>query len=923
MNEELEKRIREILNKKNDSKIELFEVEGGNYKVDFDNESINFDKLQVYERTPEQLNEGQPVATFMITGGKNGSGEWQDYLNDLEKIFKELKNELGYIPVLYQLETDLPDDVWVGYVFLYDNSEHDIDDSIKLFKDSMKIHDDLFDKVLNLVKEGKIGDDELLLITGDEYDLGQARYDMEHNPSKIARILIEEEVFTPKHFDDAAPKNYLKITVYEDGKHDVQELTEKAYEKMFDKYNNSVKTINGLGAGECWFNLAHSKVILCKKESLDRMKRKFNLQDSKISDIIKETKQGYVIYSEKGKRLSKAFKTRKEAEARLKEIEMFKHMKKDALIKPELAGKKVKILVGNALSHEIDRLFGQEIISKNVLDKNRIEYILPYNSMFEYIQRKWNRRYEVVDSSDYQLVNNRGHVDIYKNGKFVGSADNESEAKADIEQMKKEEMMKQKVVRKWQLWYTNSVDEGAYTIVEAPDKETAIKIASRQVGRERKSNFRDITIIDVKKEIKDMFEEVKKWLEQFLVKKDDPNNKLGKAYIRPLKNNENLPRGVHHKAATDRSGILFFKGQDYYWYLDNNDELHIAKHMHDSLDKRFFCKSYFDKKADGVEDVFETDDIQQAKEWIWEKGQKGYAARIIDKRTGELWHFDNLEDPAELDKVQPYDFEEDEDFEEPEENNSKDEYTLYIIKWYDKKGNKHTIEFDGEEDANDFLAQWEGDEDHMEIKKVAENRSYNDSVEDSREIKSLEKVNKEEIASKLKKILGDYLVKKGYPQEDVDEWVNVHFRNGINDYGDKYLEVELANEFVGYYSLPDEIIAALDKVVEPAYFEPYSSYIWQAYLFEGDDEVEDAVDAEEVQQYVYQFPSDMTENDLKKLDEYNLKFIGKIEVKMGDETFEDFMVQGSKEDLERYCSEYLDYQMHPDYLWKFEEYPYK
>ena len=69
----------------------------------------------------------------------------------------------------------------------------------------------------------------------------------------------------------------------------------------------------------------------------------------------------------------------------------------EALEHPELYGKKVKIKVNNALSNTIDRTFGDNIIEKNVLGKNEIEYILPYDSMFEYIAKRFHKNYEVVE----------------------------------------------------------------------------------------------------------------------------------------------------------------------------------------------------------------------------------------------------------------------------------------------------------------------------------------------------------------------------------------------------------------------------------------------------------------------------------------------------------------------------------------------
>lgn len=44
--------------------------------------------------------------------------------------------------------------------------------------------------------------------------------------------------------------------------------------------------------------------------------------------MIRKTPKGYVVYSEKGKRLSRPYKSRAQAERRLRQIEYFKHKKK-------------------------------------------------------------------------------------------------------------------------------------------------------------------------------------------------------------------------------------------------------------------------------------------------------------------------------------------------------------------------------------------------------------------------------------------------------------------------------------------------------------------------------------------------------------------------------------------------------------------
>lgn len=46
-----------------------------------------------------------------------------------------------------------------------------------------------------------------------------------------------------------------------------------------------------------------------------------------VITMIRKTSKGYVIYSEKGKRLTKPYRTKEEANKRLKQIEYFKHKK--------------------------------------------------------------------------------------------------------------------------------------------------------------------------------------------------------------------------------------------------------------------------------------------------------------------------------------------------------------------------------------------------------------------------------------------------------------------------------------------------------------------------------------------------------------------------------------------------------------------
>ena len=90
----------------------------------------------------------------------------------------------------------------------------------------------------------------------------------------------------------------------------------KAYQKAMEYADEADKAIYAHIIAE---ELEHIEELKALKEE------NFNAstKDSKINDVIKEEKGGYVIYSENGKKLSKVYKTKREAEKRLKEIALF------------------------------------------------------------------------------------------------------------------------------------------------------------------------------------------------------------------------------------------------------------------------------------------------------------------------------------------------------------------------------------------------------------------------------------------------------------------------------------------------------------------------------------------------------------------------------------------------------------------------
>ena len=137
--ETLEDKIRSVIAHKetddwHDGKAYLFEVSdeaknSNNGDIDpfwiekFDDDEIDFSHLKVYNRTPEEKEDGKCIATFMLSGGKNGSGNWADYLDKLTETFEDLEEKTGTEPLLYKLDTDICDDVWTAYVFLYDHED--------------------------------------------------------------------------------------------------------------------------------------------------------------------------------------------------------------------------------------------------------------------------------------------------------------------------------------------------------------------------------------------------------------------------------------------------------------------------------------------------------------------------------------------------------------------------------------------------------------------------------------------------------------------------------------------------------------------------------------------------------------------------------------------------------------------------------
>lgn len=134
--DDLEDIIRDTIeeNKNENSKISLFEItsepenptrekdEEKMYVVDFDDMKTDFRKLTIYPNEKTEDGANKPVASFMLSGGLNGSGNWTNYLDDLQNLFEKLKEATGLDPLVYEESTDIADDVWDAKVFMYDHN---------------------------------------------------------------------------------------------------------------------------------------------------------------------------------------------------------------------------------------------------------------------------------------------------------------------------------------------------------------------------------------------------------------------------------------------------------------------------------------------------------------------------------------------------------------------------------------------------------------------------------------------------------------------------------------------------------------------------------------------------------------------------------------------------------------------------------
>ena len=69
--------------------------------------------------------------------------------------------------------------------------------------------------------------------------------------------------------------------------------------------------------------------------------------------------------------------------------------------------------------------------------------------------------------------------------------------------------------------------------------------------------------------------------------------------------------------------------------------------------------------------------------------------------------------------------------------------------------------------------------------------------------------------------------------------------------------------------------------------------------------------------YIYLFP-ELTDDDIKMMTAYNIKYLGMNHGPDGSE--DNWVAYGRKEDLEKYAEKYLGYELHPDYLYEYDDF---
>lgn len=201
---ELKEKVADILFSVDKEHLRIADVESDDAFIEeMDDKTVDFSHFQEYE-VKENENDGSysPCCSFMIFGGDNGTGEWGDYLDELSEFCIQVEDKLDLKPAVYKIDTDLADDVWYAYIFLYDIPE-DLDEAIetheqlnpKIWNEDKEIIPEVKSKIIQIVDEFRklLALDEVELKVEDIYLLGSnANYNYNENSDLDVHIIADE-----------------------------------------------------------------------------------------------------------------------------------------------------------------------------------------------------------------------------------------------------------------------------------------------------------------------------------------------------------------------------------------------------------------------------------------------------------------------------------------------------------------------------------------------------------------------------------------------------------------------------------------------------------------------------------------------------------------------------------------------------------
>ena len=137
-----------------------------------------------------------------------------------------------------------------------------------------------------------------------------------------------------------------------------------------------------------------------------------------------------------------------------------------------------------------------------------------------------------------------------------------------------------------------------------------------------------------------------------------------------------------------------------------------------------------------------------------------------------------------------------------------------------------SIRLFSKEEAREFL-------DSVDIN----DRNNYDVVEESlKGEKLVEEKSESSLVKKIKESIKAFLESNGWESDDIELFV-IEEEPFVDGEGNKANHIQIRNDLIGFYRAVDlGLIDNLDEIVDPGYFEPYSRFVWDAYIWEGEGE---------------------------------------------------------------------------------------